>query len=482
MEATQNASSKLNSVLEQLLTSKQPIRSVHSHEKRSLTRLIANSRHIESLLTKRLELKNLRFDELELLHDIRELVEHEPQQFEEINDPALYRRELRSKILPRYITPEFIRQTQEKIINVLLKPSLDTKDQDALMTAMVFLQSHTDLGIECQENPLWEIIFNLSIKDGIRFVDSLTALIEGLDSLRSENPDLLHQEPFLLQKTMQVSQWPVFWRALAAYRHQPNDYDALTSAILRGELRIELYFDEIVHLPLLLYKQFKDVLSDSTFFEDQLEDVEREDISQQLVDNLLECCRRDLPELLPVLVKRLRALRKTITDPQLQTDVDAFLIQCKDDPASLDHHIVILTLLVAKISIRSLWENKRDFLFFMTVLRDPELPNKYYDFGHILYKLKQADLVRNVFQCAVDLDSTSFWGYWGLGHYHLKKNELDQSEAALTQALKIVQQREIHNPGRLRREVFLIKDDIKALKQKKVKFEAKKQEQIDLFG
>ena len=54
--------------------------------------------------------------------------------------------------------------------------------------------------------------------------------------------------------------------------------------------------------------------------------------------------------------------------------------------------------------------------------------------------------------------------------------------AALTQALKIVQHREIINPGKLRREVFLIKDDIKALKQKKVRFEAKKQEQIDLFG
>ena len=83
MEATQNASSKLNSVLEQLLTSKEPIKTTLHQEKRSLTRLIANSRQIETLLTKRVELKNLRFDELELLHDIREVVELESQRFEE---------------------------------------------------------------------------------------------------------------------------------------------------------------------------------------------------------------------------------------------------------------------------------------------------------------------------------------------------------------------------------------------------------------
>ena len=483
MEAVQNTGHELNTMLEQLLAwrlseSAEP----PSAQKSSLQRLIKNCRHIERLFSKRADLKSLRFNELDLLRDIRELVESDPRQFDAITDPIQFRRQLRASILPKYVTNEYIRQTQEKIINVLLNPSLDVHDQDALMTAMVFLQSHTDLGIEYQDNPLWEIIFNLSIQDGIRFVDSLTALIEGLDSLREENPDLIQQEPFLLQKTMQIAQWPILWRKLANYRKNEQPFDALSSALLRGQLIIELYFDEVIHLPMLLYRQFKDVLSNNDFFLEQLLEEEQDEISSQFIEHLLTGIKQDKPVFLPVLLKQLHALKENITDKALLTDLELFLKQCEADPDDETLQIIFLTLLIAKVSIRKYWDNKRDFLYFVTVLRDPENPYSYFDFGHILLKLKQVDSIEQVFRCAMDVAPDSFWGYWGLGQFYLKQNELDASEKALDTALKIAQQQEIKRPGQFRREVFLIKDDIKKLKQKKVKVEAKKHEQIDLFG
>jgi len=52
----------------------------------SLERLVYNSENISKLLTTKKELKNLRFDELELLRDIRNLVETDVKKFEHIKN------------------------------------------------------------------------------------------------------------------------------------------------------------------------------------------------------------------------------------------------------------------------------------------------------------------------------------------------------------------------------------------------------------
>ena len=72
--------------------------------KSSLERLVFNSERITELLMSRKELKNLRFDELELLRDIRDLVEIDPKKFENIKNPVEFRREIRIKILHVVLT------------------------------------------------------------------------------------------------------------------------------------------------------------------------------------------------------------------------------------------------------------------------------------------------------------------------------------------------------------------------------------------
>ena len=140
--------------------------------KTSLERLIENSEHIADVLLSRKKLKNLRFDELELLREIRDLVETNPNKFEKLKQPDEFRREIRATILPKFIQENFIKDAEEKLLSELLN-SDQRVDQDSLMTALVFLQSHTDLGLPLEDNPLWETIFNLSLRDGLQFVDTL---------------------------------------------------------------------------------------------------------------------------------------------------------------------------------------------------------------------------------------------------------------------------------------------------------------------
>jgi len=448
----------------------------------SLSRLIKNSQHITELFSTTKELKKLRFDELEMLRDIRDIVESDPAVFENVEHPTQYRREIRAKILPKYINKEFIRSAHDKILGQLIQCSDRPKDQDALMTALVFLQSHTDLGVPHEDNPLWEIIFNLSIKDGISFVDSLAALIEGLDTLKDRDPQALTQEPLLLKFTRQVCQWPIFWRQVVENKNI-EPYESLVSAVLRGGLIIELYFDEIIHLPYLLHLHFKDLIYREGFSFDELSESEKEEISKKFFKLILECATRDFQSLLPVLADRINKLKvKTMKDKDQQKAADfvnlLHALQEKDD---VNENPLLLTILIAKMSIRKYWENRRDFFFFFTILKNPEEPRNYFDYGQILYQQKHPEAIERVFQCALEIDGDSFWGYWGLGNLQLKQSDFFESEQNLHNALKIVQQLEILAPGNLKRELFLIKEDIKKLSLRKVKKQVNSQQQISLF-
>lgn len=448
--------------------------------KSSLERLIFNSENIAELLTAKKELKNIRFDELELLRDIRELVETDPQKFENIKKPVEFRREIRAKILSKYITDEFIRLTQEKLLNELLRAARTGPDQDALMTALVFLQSHTDLGLPLEDNPLWEIIFNLSIKDGLKFIDILTVLIEGLDSLKINHPEILTGGPLILQKTKQICQWPIFWKLLIK-QQEILPFEAVVTSILRGELMVELYFDELVHLPYYLYQLYKPALQKDNFLTEIIPDGDKQVQANELYGAILKSVEKDLPFLLPTLLKRIETVIKKVKEPaqqdQLQLAVDT--LKSRDH---LINNMFLITLIAAKISMKKYWENQRDRFFFFTILKNPLDAKNYFDYGHILLKQKHTANAKQLFNCAIEIDPQNFWGFWGLGNFYFKINNFVRADEFYNKSLKIAQQLEIHQPNLLRRELFLIKEDIKKLKQKKLKLQASEQSQIDLFG
>jgi tetratricopeptide (TPR) repeat protein len=448
--------------------------------KSSLERLIFNSENISELLKVKTGLKNIRFDELELLRDIRELVDTDPKKFENIKDPVEFRREIRAKILSKYITDEFIRLTQEKLLNVLLKASRTGPDQDALMTALVFLQSHTDLGLPLEDNPLWEIIFNLSIKDGLKFINVLTVLIEGLDSLKISHPEILTREPLILQKTKQICQWPIFWKLLIE-QQEILPFEAIVSSILRGELMFELYFDELVHLPYYLYQLYKPVLQNDNFITETIPDGDKQVQANELYSAILKSVEKDLPSLLPTLIKRIEKILKKVKESaqkeQLQLAVDT--LKTGDH---LINNIFLMTLIAAKISMKKYWENQRDRFFFFTILKNPLDAKNYFDYGHILLKQKHTANAKQLFNCAIEIDPQNFWGFWGLGNFYFKINKFVKADEFYHKSLKIAQQLEIQKPNLFRRELFLIKEDIKKLKQKKLKLQASEQPQIDLFG
>lgn len=446
----------------------------------SLKKLILNSEHITDLFTTKKELQGIRFDELELLRDLRELTESEPKRFEKIKDPTIFRREIRSNILPRYLTKDFIDFTQKKLITELLNSQQVKKDQDALLTAMVFLQSHTEIGIPCEENPLWEIVFNLSLKDGIRFVDTLTAVNEGLDTLKLEDPSALSQEPFVLQYAREICEWPIFWKKLVSTSNiQP--YEKVISAILRGEIVIQLHFDDVIHLPVYLHEIYSDVHKDTSgndFI--PMTDEERAVVAQRLLECIFTAMRKDVDTLIP-------AIKKSISNVKIKkSDLASELHQIENeiknsDKEELLRHPIILTTLIAKISIKKYWENKQDYFFFFTIFKNPVESQHYYEFSQILLKLRKYGNIDHLLHAALELNSEIFWGYWGLGVYYLKRNDLGKSEINLNTALKIAQHLEIATPGIYRRELFLIKEDIRRLNVKKVKKEAKSHEQITLF-
>lgn len=449
--------------------------------KSSLERLVYNSENISRLLTTKKELKNIRFDELDLLRDIRNLVETDPKKFENIKNPVEFRREIRTKILPKYITHEFIRLTQEKLLNELLRTSRTGTDQDALMTALVFLQSHTDLDLPLEDNPLWEILFNLSIKDGLRFIDVLTVLLEGLDSLKISDPEILTRDPIILQKTKQICQWPIFWKLLIDHK-EILPFEGIVSSILRGDLMIEIYFDELVHLPCSLYQLFQSSLKKDDFLNETIPDGDKQVLAQELYQAILKSVEKDLPYLLPTLIKRIEKILKKIKESdqreQLKLSVDT-LISAKDQ---LSNNIFLITLIAAKISMKKYWESQRDRFFFFTILKDPLDSKNYYDYGHILLKQKQTANAKQLFNCAIEIDPQNFWGFWGIGNLYFKANNLDKAEQFYFKGLKIAQQLELQKPNMYRRELFLIEEDIKKLNQKKVKLQAIERPQIDLFA
>ncbi|MBD3288099.1 hypothetical protein GF337_04790 [candidate division KSB1 bacterium] len=469
-------------IVDDLFSSRQKRGDSKKRKFSSFDRLLNNSQRITKLFTSRAELKKLRFDELDMLRDLRELVEAADLKFEEFNNPSLYRREIRSRILPKYLTNDFVRSCYDKILSQLIRSSSKSKDQDALMTALVFLQSHTDLGVPPEDNPLWEIIFNLSIKDGFRFVDSLSALFEGLDTVEGKDQDGYPQEPPELAITKEVCQWKIFWRQVVEHENV-RPYEALVSRLLRGDLLIDLYFDEIIHLPLLLHRLFKDQLSDENFLSDDISEIEKEFISRNVFKNILRCAEVDIPPLIPKLIERIKQAKKAATKQEEQEIIDQFdaLIKSLKQKHQVTSNTFILTLLIAKISIRKFWDNRRDFFTFLTIFKNPEEPRGYYDLSQIMYKQKYFDSIENVLKCAIELNPDQFWGYWGLGNFQLKQNQFAESKQNLTKALTIVQHLEIQNPGALKRELFLIKEDIKKLNSNKVKHQADTQRQIDLF-
>ncbi len=448
----------------------------------SFDRLLNNSQRITKLFTSRSELKKLRFDELDMLRDVRELVEADDLKFEEFKNPSLYRREIRSIILPKYLTNEFVKTCYEKILSQLIKSSAKTIDQDALMTALVFLQSHTDLGVPAEDNPLWEIIFNLSIKDGFRFVDSLSALFEGLDTVEGQSPDGYQQEPVELKITKEICQWPIFWRQVVEHENV-RPYEALVSQILRGDLIIDLYFDEIIHIPLLLHRLFKDQVSDKNFLSEDISEIEKEFISRNVFKNILRCAEIDIPPLVTKLIERIKRAKKAAVKAKDKEKTEQFatLIKTLQKNKNVTQNTFILTLLIAKISIKKYWDNKRDFFAFLTIFKNPEEPRSYFDLSQIMYKQKYFDSIETVLNCAIELNPDQFWGYWGLGNFQLKQNQFAESKKNLTKALTIVQHLEIKTPGKLKRELFLIKEDMKKLNTNKMKHQTSTHHQIDLF-
>lgn len=448
--------------------------------KSSLERLIYNSENISHLLASRTELKTLRFDELELLREIRDLVDSDPKKFEHIKNPVEFRRAIRIKVLPKFITREFIRMTQEKLLNELLKVSHGGIEQDSLMTALVFLQSHTDLGLPMEDNPLWEIIFNLSLKDGLRFIDSLTVLLEGMDSLKIKDPELLTRDPIILQKTRQICQWPIFWKLLIAHQ-EIVPFEGIVSALLRGEVVIEIYFDELVHLPLYLHQLFAADLNDPNFLSEMVTDQQQETLARQLYDTILKSAEKDLPSLLPTLIKRLEKLRPKTAAGERAEPLD-LAIHTLSSKNPLANNIFLITLLAAKISMRKYWENQRDRFFFFTILKDPMDAKNYFDYGHILLKQRHIKTAEQLFECAIEIGPQSFWGYWGLATCYLKSQKLDKADDLLETALKLAQQMEIQTPLQWRRELFLIKDELKRVREKKVKQQASQHLQIDMFA
>lgn len=448
--------------------------------KSSLERLIYNSENITNVLTSKNELKKLRFDELSLLRDIRELVDNNPDQFSSLEDPDEFRREIRARVLPNYITNEFIRSTKEKLLNELVRTTRNRKDQDSLMTAIVFLQSHTDLDLPLEDNPLWEIIFNLSIKDGLKFVDFLTVLTEGIDSLKINDPEVLTRDPLILQKTKQICQWPIFWRILIEQK-EILPFEELISSILRGNIMIDLYFDELVHLPFYLYKLFKDEFDNENFLSELIPDGDKEELAKKLYDAILKCVEKDAPFLLPNLAGRIKKLhsRKRKAEQKEQLNIALATLQSQD---SLANNIFLITLIAAKISMRKYWENRRDRFFFFTILKNPLDPKNYYDYGHILLRQREMKAADQLFKTSIEIEPSSFWGYWGQGHYYYKMNEFYTAEKLLQQALRITQQKEIKSPDKYKRELFLIKDDIKRLRQAKVKHQIVHNPQIDMFS
>ncbi len=448
--------------------------------KSSLDRLIINSENISKLLTTKKELKNIRFDELDLLRDIREFVEIDPKKFENIKNPVEFRREIRAKILSGYITEEFIRLTQEKLLNELLKATRTGPDEDALMTALVFLQSHTDLGLPLEDNPLWEIIFNLSIKDGLKFIDVLTVLIEGLDSLKISHPEIFAQDPLILQKTKQICQWPIFWKLLIE-QQEILPFEAVVSSILRGELMVELYFDELVHLPYYLYQLYKPSLQKDNFLTEMIPDGDKQTQAKELYQAILKSVEQDLPFLLPTLIKRIDNLQKKIKDNDQNEQLKLAIDTLKTNNQVVNN-MFLITLIAAKISMKKYWENQRDRFFFFTILKNPLDAKNYFDYGHILLKQKHTANAKQLFNCAIEIDPQNFWGFWGLGNFYFKINKFVKADEFFNKSLKIAQQFEIQKPNLFRRELFLIKEDIKKLKQKKLKLQASEQPQTDLFG
>ncbi|NOZ61440.1 MAG: tetratricopeptide repeat protein [Calditrichaeota bacterium] len=444
----------------------------------SLDRLIHNSEHFSEILQANPKLKSLRFDELDLLRDLREIVDREKKEFDRIKNPAEFRRMIRVMLLPKYLTPEFVKDAADKLLGQLLM-SRKKADQDALMTALVFLQSHTDLELPVEDNPLWETIFNISLQDGLKFVDSLTVLTEGMNQLKISDPELLSRDPLVLQKTKQICQWHVFWRQLIS-RKGIMAFEGLISSILRGDFVIELYFDELVHLPYYLYALFKKDLNDPNFLTETIPDGDKEKLAKDLSDAILHCVEVDLPFVLPQLIKRLEKALKKQSDPKLIEQLKEAIQQLKseNDPVN---NIFLIMLIAAKISMKKYWESQRDRFFFFTILKNPLDAKNYFDYGNILVRIRKSRNAEQLFRCAIEIDPESFWGYWGLGQFFLKKNKHKDAENYLSRALKTAQKQALQNPRKLHRELFLINEDLKKLKRLKIKKQVEVEPQIELF-
>ncbi len=455
-----------------------PPKKVRRSAKSSLERLIHNSEHFSEILRTNIKLKSLRFDELDLLRDLREIVELKKKEFERITDPAEFRRMIRALILPRYLTAEFIKETEDKLLSQLLS-CRKRADQDALMTALVFLQSHTDLELPVEDNPLWETIFNISLQDGLKFIDSLTVLTEGMNQLQVSDPNLLTRDPLVLQKTKQICQWHVFWRQLISQKGIMA-FEGLISSILRGDFVIELYFDELVHLPYFLYQLFKDDLHKPDFLSETIPDGDKEKLAMALSRTILKSVKEDMPHVLPELIKRMEKAKKKQKDEKLKEQLTEAIAKLKleEDPAN---NIFLIMLIAAKISMKKYWENQRDRFFFFTILKNPLDAKNYYDYGNILIRMRKSRNAELLFRCATEIAPESFWGYWGLGQFFLKKKKLKDAENFLIRALKTAQKEALQNPHSLHRELFLINEDIKKLNRLKMKKQAESQPQIELF-
>jgi hypothetical protein len=253
--------------------------------------------------------------------------------------------------------------------------------------------------------------------------------------------------------------------------------------MLRGELAIELYFDEIIHVPLFLFRLFKRKKMNEASDLSTMGDDDRAALARAIFEQINAALNLDYALLKPVLIKRLETSREKLDksgnsdQSKALTEVIHALVKSPESSGNP----FLLAMVMTKVSNQKYWDNKRDFLFFMTILKDPETPQHYHTYSRILDRLKIIDASEGVLKCAIGLKEDDFWGYWGLGNHYMNKNELDKSETQLNEALKIAQQLEIYSKESYTRELFLIKEDILKLNKKKIKEEAKTHQQIDLF-
>jgi len=86
--------------------------------------------------------------------------------------------EIVAALLPSLVTPRLVDRTRRALERCLSDPRNTKKDVKSLLTGLFLLQSQKDDRLPTSDNPLWELIFNLSISDLFSAQERLDGLVE----------------------------------------------------------------------------------------------------------------------------------------------------------------------------------------------------------------------------------------------------------------------------------------------------------------